>query len=67
MNNLLCAFPVGASLLMLGSRSLDLNCEMKGFCLALTETALALEVLSEGKISSAFLWKMVSVFVFCIF
>lgn len=52
---------------MVGSRSLDLNCEMKGFCLVLTETALALEVLSEGKISSAFLWKMVSVFVFCIF
>lgn len=65
VNHLLCAFPVGASFLMVGSRSLDLNCEMKGFCLVLTETALALEVLSEGKISSAFLWKMVSVCFVC--
>lgn len=57
MNHLLRAFPVGASFLMLGSRSLDLNCGRKGFCLVLGETALAWEVLSEVKISSALLWK----------
>lgn len=55
MNHLLPAFPVGASFLMVGSRSLDLTCERKGFCLVLGGTAL--EVLSEVKISSAFLWK----------
>lgn len=57
VNHLLCAFPVGASFLMVGSRGLDLNCGRKGFCLDLTETALALEFLSEVKTFPAFLWK----------
>lgn len=54
VNHLLPAFPVGASFLMVG-RSLDLTCKRKEFCLVLGGTAL--EVLSEVKISSAFLWK----------
>lgn len=57
VNNLLGAFPVGASSLMVGSKSLGLSCERKEFCLVLTETPVALEVLSEVKIPSAFLRK----------
>lgn len=75
VNHLLCAFAVGASFLMVGSRALDLNCGRKGFCLDLIETVLALEVLSEVKTFSAFLWKssylehvsVHGVFVFCVF